>query len=52
MFTDDIQLYAELPIIANSSDNVALIECINIVKNWFLQNSVMLNINKTQLLYI
>ena len=33
MFADDIQLYIELPVIANSSDNVALIDCINMVKN-------------------
>ena len=39
MFADDIQFYIELPVIANSSDNVALIDCINMVKNWFLQNS-------------
>ena len=42
----------ELPVIANSSDNVALIDCINMFKNWFLQNSLMLNMNKTQLLNI
>ena len=47
---DDIQLYIELPVIANSSDNVALIDCINMVNNWILQNSLMLNMNKTQLL--
>ena len=52
MFADDIQLYIELPVIANSSDNVTLIDCINMVKNWFLQNSYMLNMNKTQLLNI
>ena len=28
---DDIQLYIELPVIANSSDNVAIIDCINMV---------------------
>ena len=52
IFSDDIQLYIELPVIANSSDNVALIDCINMVRNWFLQNSLMLNMNKTQLLNI
>ena len=52
IFADDIQLYIELPVIANSSDNVALIDCINMVKNWILQNSLMLNMNKTQLLNI
>ena len=31
MFAYDIQLYIELPVIANSSDNVALIDCINMV---------------------
>ena len=36
IFADDIQLYIELPLIANSSDNVSLIDCINMVKNWFL----------------
>ena len=45
-------MYIELQVIANSSDNVALIDCINMVKNWFLQNSIMLNMNKTQLLNI
>ena len=34
IFADDIQLYIELPIIANSSDNVAIIDCINMVTNW------------------
>ena len=38
IFADDIQLYIELPVIANSFDNVALIDCINMVKNWFLLN--------------
>ena len=52
IFADDIQLYIELPVKANSSDNVALIYCINMVTNWFLQNSLMLNMNKTQLLNI
>ena len=52
IFANDIQLYIELPVIANSSDNVALIDCINMVKNWFLQNSLMLNMNKTQLINI
>ena len=47
-----IQLYIELPTIANSSDNIAIIDCINMVKNWFFQNSLMLNMNKTQLLNI
>ena len=37
IFADDIQLYIELPIIANSSDNVPLIDYINMVKNWFLK---------------
>ena len=45
-------MYIELPVIANSSDNVALINCINMFKNVFLQNSLMLNMNKTQLLNI
>ena len=36
IFADDIQLYIELPVMANSSDNVALIDGINMVKNWFL----------------
>ena len=45
-------MYIELPIIANSSDNVALIGCIDMVKIGFLQNSLMLNMNKTQLLNI
>ena len=34
---DDIQLYIELPVIANSFDNVALIDCINMVKNRFFK---------------
>ena len=33
IFADDIQLYIDPPVIANLSDNVALIDCINIVKN-------------------
>ena len=47
---DDIQLYIEIPVISNSSDNVSLIDCINMVTNWCLQNSLMLNMNKTQIL--
>ena len=45
-------MYIELHVIANLSDNVALIDCINMVKKWFLQNSLMLNMNKTQPLNI
>ena len=52
ILADDIQLYIGLPVIANSSDNVALIDSINMVTNWFLQNSLMLNMNKIQLLNI
>ena len=32
---DDIQLHIELPVIANSYDNVVLIDCINMVKIGF-----------------
>ena len=35
IFADDIKLYIELPVIANSSDNIALIDFINMVKTWF-----------------
>ena len=49
---DDIQLYIKPPIISNSSDNVSLIDCINMVKYWCLKNRLMLNMNKTQLLNI
>ena len=52
IFADNIQFYIELPVIANSSDNVVLIDCNNMVKYWFLQNSLMLNMNKTHLLNI
>ena len=54
LFAHDIQLYIELPVISNSSDNVAIINCINMVTNcfFFLQNSLMLNMDKTQLLNI
>ena len=31
IFADDIQLYIELPVIANSSDNVALIDYIQLI---------------------
>ena len=31
IFADDIQLYIELPVIANSSDNVALIDYIQLM---------------------
>ena len=33
IFADNIQL-----IVANSSDHIALIDCISMVKSWFLQN--------------
>ena len=52
IFADDIQLYIDLPLIANSSDDVALIDCINMVKILFFLNSLMFNMNKTQLLNI
>ena len=54
IYADDIHLYIELPVIANSSDNVALIDCINIDTNrfFFLQNCLMLNKNKIQILNI
>ena len=63
MFAVEIQLYIELPIISNSSDNIALIVVIvnimfiyiyysNMVKNQYLEYSLMLNMNKTQLLNI
>ena len=53
IFVDNIQFYIEFPVIIKSSDNVALIDCINMVINcFFLQNSLMLNMNKTQLLNI
>ena len=35
IFADNIQLYIELSVIANSSDNVVLIYCINMVTNCF-----------------
>ena len=35
IFADDIQLYIELPVISHSYDNVALIDCINMVTNGF-----------------
>ena len=40
IFNMYIVMYIELPVIVNSSDNVALIDSINMVKNWFLQNSL------------
>ena len=52
IFANDIQLYIYLIVIANSSDNVALIDYINMVTNLFLQNSLRLIMNKTQLLNI
>ena len=52
MCTDDIQLYIKLRIKSNLSDNIVLIYCFNVVKKWFLQYSVMMNMNKTQLLNI
>ena len=53
MLADDIQLYIELPVIANSSDNLALIDCINMVKFGFYKMFyLMLNMNITQLLNI
>ena len=37
IFADNIQLI-DLSIITNSSDHIALIDCISMVKGWFLQN--------------
>ena len=51
IFADDIPLYIKLPVIANSFDNVALINCINMVTK-FLQNTLMLNMNTNHLLNI
>ena len=45
-------MYIELLVITNSSDNLDLIFVLIWLKIGFLQNNLMLNMNKTQLLNI
>ena len=51
LYTDDLQIYIELPLHALPSDNYSLLNCVNTLNNWFLQNNLMLNMFKTSLIY-
>ena len=49
LYADDLLIYIELPLHAIDSDNYSLLNCINTLNNWFLQNNLMLNTSKTSL---
>ena len=50
LYADDLQIYAELPLHALLSDNYSLLNCLNTLNTWFLQNNLMLNMSKTSLI--
>ena len=50
LYADDLQIYTELPLHALPSDNYSLLNCLNTLNTWFLQNNLMLNMSKTSLI--
>ena len=50
IFADDIIIYQILPL--KNNDNSSLINCTNNIRNWLINNNVLLNIDKTQLINI
>ena len=50
IFADDIIIYLILPM--KSNDNSSLINCTNNIRNWLINNNLLLNIDKTQLINI
>ena len=49
IFADDIIIYLILPL--KNNDN-SLINCTNNIRNWLINNNLLLNIDKTQLINI
>ena len=50
IFVDDIIIYLILPL--KNNDNSSLINCTNNIRNWLINNNLLLNIDKTQLINI
>ena len=50
IFADDIIIYLILPL--KNNDNSSLINCTNNIRNWLINNNLLLNIDKTQLINI
>ena len=48
IFADDIIIYLILPL--KNNDNSSLINCTNNIRNWLINNNLLLNIDKTQLI--
>ena len=50
LYADDLQIYIELPLHSLPSDNYSLLNFLNTLNTWFLQNNIMLNISKTYII--
>ena len=50
IFADDIIIYQTLPL--ENNDNSSLINCTNNIRNWLINNNLLLNIDKTLLINI
>ena len=50
IFAYDIIIYQTLPL--ENNDNSSLINCTNNIRNWLINNNLLLNIDKTQLINI
>ena len=50
LYADDLQIYTELPLHALPSENYSLLNCLNTLNTWFLQNNLILNMSKTSLI--
>ena len=50
IFADDIIIYLIIPL--KNNDNSSLINCTNNIRNWLINNNLLLNIDKTQLINI
>ena len=46
IFADDIIIYQTLPL--NNNDNSSLINCTNNIRNWLINNNLLLNSDKTE----
>ena len=50
IFADDIIIYLILPL--KNNDNSSLINCTNNIRNWLINNNLLINIDKTKLINI
>ena len=50
IFADDIIIYLIQPL--KNNDNSSLINCTNNIRNWLINNNLIINIDKTQLINI